>query len=86
MPTYDYACLACAHRFDAVQSMSDEPLAVCPQCGGRVRRVFGTVGVTFKGSGFYRTDSRPRRNSAGAKTSTPTETTTPPPSKTGSTP
>jgi putative FmdB family regulatory protein len=84
MPTYDYACLSCAHRFDAVQSMSDEPLALCPVCGGRLRRVFGTVGVTFKGSGFYRTDSRPKRESGTAKPKTTTATTTPPPSTTGS--
>ena len=60
MPTYQYACKesACGHRFEAVQSFSDEPIAVCPVCEGQVRKVFSAVGVVFKGSGFYRTDSR----------------------------
>ena len=58
MPTYTYACRGCHHRFDEVQAMSDAPLVTCPKCGGKLRRVFGTVGVTFKGPGFYRTDSR----------------------------
>ena len=58
MPTYAYACTACAHRFDAVQSFSEDSLTVCPECGGALRKQYGTVGVTFNGSGFYRTDSR----------------------------
>ncbi|MFW7413781.1 FmdB family zinc ribbon protein [Demequina sp. SO4-18] len=58
MPTYVYACRACGHRFDAVQSIHDDSLNACPECEGALRRVFGTVGVTFKGSGFYRNDSR----------------------------
>ena len=60
MPTYQYACKqpACGHRFEAVQSFSDDPIAVCPVCEGQVRKVFSTVGIVFKGSGFYRTDSR----------------------------
>ena len=58
MPTYAYACTACDHRFEAVQSFSDDALTVCPECEGRLRKVFGAVGVVFKGSGFYRTDSR----------------------------
>lgn len=58
MPTYAYACTACDHTFDVVQSFSDDPLSVCPQCEGRLRKVYGSIGVTFKGSGFYRTDSR----------------------------
>jgi putative FmdB family regulatory protein len=58
MPTYAYACTACDHRFEAVQSFSDDALSVCPECSGRLRKVFGAVGVVFKGSGFYRTDSR----------------------------
>lgn len=58
MPTYSYACAACAHRFEAVQSIHDDALTSCPECGGEVKRVIGSVGVTFKGSGFYRTDSR----------------------------
>ena len=64
MPTYQYACTdaACGHRFEAVQSVSDEALTVCPQCAGRLRKVFSAVGVVFKGSGFYRTDSRSGSN------------------------
>lgn len=58
MPTYSYACTACGHRFDAQQSFSDASLTECPECSGRLRKLFGAVGVVFKGSGFYRTDSR----------------------------
>ena len=58
MPTYQYACTECGHRLEAVQSFSDEPLTVCPECAGRLRKVFNSVGIVFKGSGFYRTDSR----------------------------
>lgn len=65
MPTYAYTCTACGHAFDIHQSFSDDALTVCPECSGRLRKVFSSVGVTFKGSGFYRTDSR-----SGGKTST----------------
>lgn len=58
MPTYSYACTACGHRFDAQQSFSDAALTECPECRGRLRKLFGSVGVVFKGSGFYRTDAR----------------------------
>ena len=58
MPTYAYACADCDHRFDIVQSFSDDSLTVCPSCDGRLRKIFNAVGVVFKGSGFYRTDSR----------------------------
>src|SRR5690348_14364565 len=58
MPTYDYACTQCDHAFEVVQAFTDDALTVCPECGGRLRKVFGSVGVVFKGSGFYRTDSR----------------------------
>jgi putative FmdB family regulatory protein len=58
VPTYEYACTECGHAFDVVQSFSDDSLTVCPECGGRLRKVFNAVGVVFKGSGFYRTDSR----------------------------
>jgi len=58
VPTYEYACTDCGHDLEAVQSFSDDPLTVCPECGGTLRKVFGNVGVVFKGSGFYRTDSR----------------------------
>ncbi|MGO2660531.1 FmdB family zinc ribbon protein [Mycetocola reblochoni] len=58
MPTYSYACAQCGNAFDVHQSFSDDALTVCPSCGGPLRKVYGTVGVTFNGSGFYRTDSR----------------------------
>ena len=58
MPTYQYACTACGHKFDAVQSFSDASLTTCPACSGALRKVFSSVGIVFKGSGFYRTDSR----------------------------
>jgi putative FmdB family regulatory protein len=58
VPTYAYACTECGHRFEAVQSFSDDSLTECPQCSGRLRKVFSNVGIVFKGSGFYRTDSR----------------------------
>ena len=58
MPTYEYACTACDHRLDAVQSFTDDPLTECPECGGVLRKVYGAVGIAFKGSGFYKTDSR----------------------------
>jgi putative FmdB family regulatory protein len=58
MPTYAYACKTCGHRFDAVQSFSEPSLTECPECGGPLRKEYGSIGVTFNGSGFYRTDSR----------------------------
>ena len=58
MPTYSYACTACGHRFDAQQSFADAALTECPECAGRLRKLFGNVGVVFKGPGFYRTDAR----------------------------
>ena len=64
MPTYQYACTECDHRFDAVQSFSDSALTECPQCSGKLRKLYGAVGVVFKGSGFYRTDSRSSSSAA----------------------
>ena len=58
MPTYSYRCTSCDHAFDIHQSFSDDSLTECPSCGGALRKVFSPVGVTFSGSGFYRTDSR----------------------------
>jgi putative FmdB family regulatory protein len=58
LPTYEYACNACGHRLEAVQSFSDEPLTECPECGSALRKVYGAVGIVLKGSGFYKTDSR----------------------------
>ena len=66
MPTSQYACTECGHAFEQFQSFSDDALTVCPECDGRLRKVFNAVGVVFKGSGFYRTDSR----SSGSSTST----------------
>ena len=81
MPTYAYACTSCDHRFEAVQSFSEDSLTSCPQCEGRLRKVFSAVGVVFKGSGFYRTDSRSGGSSAtlpagGAKEAGSTATAT----------
>lgn len=64
MPTYEYRCDNCDRNFDVVQSFHDDPLEACPTCESPVRKVFGTVGIVFKGSGFYKTDSR---TSASAK-------------------
>ncbi|HET9690802.1 MAG TPA: FmdB family zinc ribbon protein [Acidimicrobiales bacterium] len=66
MPTYEYACRECGRHLEVVQSFADEPLTVCPSCDGPLRKVFGTIGIAFKGSGFYKTDSR---GSSSSKTS-----------------
>ena len=58
MPTYEYACKSCGQHLEVVQSFSDDPLTECPSCQGPLRKVFGSIGITFKGSGFYKTDSR----------------------------
>jgi putative FmdB family regulatory protein len=58
MPTYSYRCTSCDHAFDIQQSFSDDSLTTCPECGQALRKVFNAIGVTFQGSGFYRTDSR----------------------------
>lgn len=69
MPTYSYACTECGNRFDAVQSFTDAALTTCSECNGRLRKLFGNVGVVFKGSGFYRTDSRESGKSAAKSSS-----------------
>src|ERR1700722_12891288 len=66
MPTYEYACTDCDHRFELVQSFTDAPANECPVCGAPVRKVFSSVGVVFKGSGFYRNDSRESAKSSAA--------------------
>lgn len=66
MPTYAYACTACNHAFDAVQSFSDDALTTCSECGGALRKQYGSIGVTFNGSGFYRTDSRSGSSAEGS--------------------
>lgn len=58
MPTYEYVCRSCGEHLEVVQSFKDEPLAQCPSCGGDLKKVFGNIGIVFKGSGFYKTDSR----------------------------
>jgi putative FmdB family regulatory protein len=58
MPTYEYACKACGHLLEAVQSFTDDPLTECPECGSELRKVYAPVGIVLKGSGFYKTDSR----------------------------
>jgi putative FmdB family regulatory protein len=73
MPTYEYACTKCGHQFEAFQSFSDAALTQCPDCQGEVQKVYSNVGVVFKGSGFYKTDSRT------SKPSTTPAAPTPPP-------
>ena|GEM_PF-2107336 len=101
MPTYAYACTACSHRFEAVQTFTDASLTECPECAGRLRKLFSSVGVVFKGSGFYRTDNRKvpssekpqkseKKEAAGAGSSSETSTASgakasPPSSTTGTT-
>ena len=75
MPTYQYSCTSCGHFFEIVQSFSDDSLTVCPECEGRLRKVFNAVGVVFKGSGFYRTDSRGQKSADDGGSSTKTSTT-----------
>ena len=74
MPTYAYACTECGHRFEAVQSFTDASLTECPECAGRLRKLFSSVGIVFKGSGFYRTDSRKAATSSDKKESDKKET------------
>ena len=66
MPTYQYACTECGHAFEQFQSFSDDALTECPECTGRLRKLFNAVGVVFKGSGFYRTDSRSGSSETGS--------------------
>jgi putative FmdB family regulatory protein len=65
MPTYEYICKSCGHLFEIVQSMRDDPLTECPQCGGELRKVFTAPAIAFKGSGFYATDQRKKASRAG---------------------
>jgi putative FmdB family regulatory protein len=69
MPTYDYECSSCGHAFEAFQSMSDAPLSSCPECGKAVKRLIGGgMGIIFKGSGFYKNDSRSASKASSSKT------------------
>ena len=74
MPTYQYTCTECGEPLETVQKFADEPLTVCPACGGRLRKVFSPVGIVFKGSGFYRTDSR--KSATAAATAASSSSTT----------
>jgi putative FmdB family regulatory protein len=76
LPTYQYACTACDERLEAQQSFTDDALTVCPSCEGRLRKVFNAVGIVFKGSGFYRNDSRtaPANGTSDASSSTESKT------------
>lgn len=76
MPTYSYACTECDNRFDIVQSFSDDALTVCDDCNGKLRKLFNSVGIVFKGSGFYRTDSRSSKADTIAKSDASTSTST----------
>jgi putative FmdB family regulatory protein len=69
MPTYEYRCKECGHEFEAVQSFSDDALTECPVCHGPLRKVFGNVGISFKGSGFYKTDHGSRSKATSASSS-----------------
>lgn len=66
MPIYEYACTACGERTEAKQSFQDPPLEECPQCGGKLRKLFSPVGIVFKGSGFYSTDAKSGSKSTGS--------------------
>jgi putative FmdB family regulatory protein len=78
VPTYQYACTECGHAFEQVQSFSDDALTTCPECQGRLRKVFNAVGVVFKGSGFYRTDSRKSADSSSPSASSSEKSSTTP--------
>ena len=95
MPTYEYRCKSCGHELEVQQSFTDDALTECPECQGELRKVFGNIAVTFKGSGFYKTDSRSSSKSTSTssssdsksetKTDTKTETKTESTSDSGST-
>ena len=69
MPTYDYRCRACGHEFEIHQSFKDDPLTECPECSGELRKVFSNVSISFKGSGFYKNDSRGGSSSTSSSSS-----------------
>ncbi len=77
MPTYQYACNACEHEFEAFQSFSDASLTHCPECKGEIRKVYSAVGVVFKGSGFYKTDSAKKTTASEPAKTTPAAAPTP---------
>jgi len=69
MPTYEYRCKSCGHEMEVQQAFSDDPLDTCPECQGALRKVYGNVGISFKGSGFYKNDARGSSKKAGSSTS-----------------
>ena len=73
MPTYEYRCKSCGHELEVQQSFTDDPLRECPECQGELRKVFGNIAVTFKGSGFYKTDSRPKSGASSSSDSSSSE-------------
>jgi len=88
VPTYAYACTTCEHRFEVQQSFTDAALTECPECQGRLRKLFNSVGIVFKGSGFYRTDSRngsKSESAPAAKSDSSESTAAPKPESTSST-
>ncbi|MGY6501584.1 MAG: FmdB family zinc ribbon protein [Acidimicrobiales bacterium] len=87
MPTYQYRCRECGHDLEVVQAFTDDALTECPQCGGSLRKVFSAVGISFKGSGFYKTDTRSGSagsSASGAGSSSSESSTTTPSSDGGS--
>lgn len=76
MPTYQYRCTACSNELEIVQKFTDSPMTTCPECSGSLRKVFNAVGVVFKGSGFYRTDSRSDGKSGGSGTKSESSSST----------
>jgi putative FmdB family regulatory protein len=86
MPTYSYRCTECGTAFDIQQAFTDDSLTVCPNCGGKLRKLFTAVGVSFTGSGFYRNDSRPAEKKESSSDSKPAEKSTPAPASTPAAP
>jgi putative FmdB family regulatory protein len=82
VPTYAYACKDCSHAFEIQQSFSDNSLSVCPECSGTLRKKFNSVGVVFKGSGFYRTDSRDTKSTSTVPAAGKSESPAPAPAAT----
>jgi putative FmdB family regulatory protein len=68
MPTYEYVCRSCGEQLEVVQSFKDDALTICPNCGGDLKKIFGNIGIVFKGSGFYKTDSRSTTTAAKSAT------------------
>lgn len=86
MPTYSYACTDCGDKFDVVQSFSDAALTVCERCNGKLRKLFNSVGIVFKGSGFYRTDSRASASAGAGSSSSSSSSSASSPSSAASAP